>query len=331
MFKARTPAIDQFTRRMYTRTGVDRLGAHLESVYGTRVGRISELDLGVYRVDRHNGSSWVARLFPAARLPEATEGDAEILRALAERDFPAERCAVPDPVSVLDGQALLVTDHVDGVPKASRRELIRSLGGLRTFGEMLGRLHAMPGADRDVVRYGGAWHHLADGGPHEEIAAAAALLADAEDAIQAVERPLYDSLREEVERFDDCDGLPHALIHPDFVLENVVASPDRGLVVIDWTGAGRGPRLWSLAFLLFSQGAQDLRRVDLVVAGYRKQLRPDPEELARLASVIRVRPTVFDVWAFCVGRKELADVVARAAATAELADAIAARAIDAFG
>jgi len=44
-----------------------------------------------------------------------------------------------------------------------------------------------------------------------------------------------------------------ALIHPDFVQANLIASPDRGLVMIDWTGARRRPRR-SLAFLLFAEG-----------------------------------------------------------------------------
>jgi aminoglycoside phosphotransferase (APT) family kinase protein len=34
-----------------------------------------------------------------------------------------------------------------------------------------------------------------------------------------------------------------ALIHPDFVLANVVVSPDRGMALVDWAGAGRGPRM----------------------------------------------------------------------------------------
>ncbi len=33
-------------------------------------------------------------------------GDAAILRYLAAREFPAERCAADEPVSVLDGRSL---------------------------------------------------------------------------------------------------------------------------------------------------------------------------------------------------------------------------------
>ena len=54
---------------------------------------IAQLDLGVYRVDRADGDSWVARLFPAVRPREHVDGDAEILRWLAALDYPAERPA----------------------------------------------------------------------------------------------------------------------------------------------------------------------------------------------------------------------------------------------
>jgi hypothetical protein len=69
---------------------------------------------GVFRVDRIDGPSWMARLFRAARPMDGVEGDAEILRFLAKRDFPAERCAHPEPVSIHDGQGVLVTEYIDG-------------------------------------------------------------------------------------------------------------------------------------------------------------------------------------------------------------------------
>src|SRR5450755_4796330 len=43
------------------------LQAHLESAYGIRIVRMTELDAGVFRVDRHDGPGWVARVFPATR------------------------------------------------------------------------------------------------------------------------------------------------------------------------------------------------------------------------------------------------------------------------
>ena len=68
----------------------------------------------------------------------------------------------------------------------------------------------------------------------------------------------YDGLRRELDDVDDGAGLPAALTHPDFVLANVVAPAAGGMVVVDWTGAGTGPRAWTLAFLLWAEGARNL-------------------------------------------------------------------------
>ena len=109
---------------------VERIRSHLESRYGMEIDTISELDLGVFRVDRREGPRWVARIFPSARPIDAVTGDAEILSLLAERDFPVERCATPEPVSELDGQGVLVTEHVEAVPRAERKAAIRAAGGI---------------------------------------------------------------------------------------------------------------------------------------------------------------------------------------------------------
>ena len=112
---ADTPA-----RRIAARHGVPKLAAHLGGAYGTEVTEIDQLDLGVYRVDRADGPSWVARLFPDVRPRALVDGDAEILRWLEHMDYPAERLATPEPVSVLDGQPLLVTAYVPPVPRYER-------------------------------------------------------------------------------------------------------------------------------------------------------------------------------------------------------------------
>jgi hypothetical protein len=87
--------------------------------------------------------------------------------------------------------------------------------------------------------------------------------AAAEPVIPEAERDAYAALRAEIEALDTAAGLPAALTHPDFVLANVVATPE-SMVLVDWAGAGWGPRVWSLAFLLYAEGAKDLRRVDVV-------------------------------------------------------------------
>jgi hypothetical protein len=307
-----------------------RLRAHLEATYGTGVTRLTPLDEGVFRVDRDDGPAWVARQFPVARPAAAVAGDAEILAFLAGHDYPAERAATADPVSQLDGHAVLVTGYVPDAARNRRVEAIRGFGGFWSLGVMLARLHTLPAAGGAVGRDGGAWHHLADGGASDEIAAVTRLLDDAGQRAGDGHRAADQSLRADIDRFGGCAGLPRALTHPDFVLANVIASPERGLVLVDWAGAGREARLWSLAWLLFSAGARGLNRVDSAVAGYLCHVRPEPEELARLAEVARIRPAVLEAWSYGTGRKSLAAAARAAADARDLADAVAARALLAF-
>ena len=143
--------------------------------------------------------------------------------------------------------------------------------------------------------------------------------------IPDVEREAYEALGAEISALDTADGLPEALTHPDFVLANVVATPD-AMVLVDWAGAGRGPRAWSLAFLLYAEGAKDLRRVDVVLAGYRRHVTLTGDELDRLAAIARARPLVLSAWAVASGRTTPTEAEAHAAEAKTLAEAVAARA-----
>lgn len=119
---------------------------------------------------------------------------------------------------------------------AQGREAIRQAGGLRELGAMLGRLTVLPVDGGGPARPGGSWHHFADGGPGDELAALGELL---DGAAPAGRERAYRALRDEVAGMDAGEGLPRALAHPDFVLANAVAATDGRIVMIDWAGAGR--------------------------------------------------------------------------------------------
>jgi len=301
---------------------VDGLGKHLEGHYGVEVAGLAPLDRGVFRVDRRDGSRWLARLFPAERPLVSVQEDAAILQALERAGFPAERCAAPEPVSEFLGQGVLVTGFLEnhGPLRPGRVAAI--------LGVLLGRLHTHAATD---LRPGGAWHHLSFvGGPREEIAAAAELLDDHLPEVAVRELPLFDQLRDEVARMDDCHDLPHAFVHPDLVPANAISTADEKLAIVDWTGAGRGPRLWSIGFLLWAAGARSPRLVDLVVSRYRRSIELEPAELDRLEGAIRGRPVMLEVWALCAGRRELAAAVEQVERAGELARSIAVTARRAF-
>jgi hypothetical protein len=318
-------------RRIAPRPAKYLIAEHLEACHGIRVRSMTQLDLGVYRVDRHDGPAWVARVFPACRPEAAADGDAAILGALADHGYSTERRAVPDPLSVIDDQAVVVTEYVAAVPQAERRDAIRAAGGLRRLGEMLGELQALP-ADGAFARPGGGWHHLVDGTPRDEITAAQALLDDCAGLAAASDREQYDALRRELDGLDGGDGLPLAPVHPDFVLANVVATLDRDMVVVDWAGAGTGPRLWPLAFLLWAEAARNLARVDLVAEGYRRRIRLEPEEIQRdrLEAMMRARPVVLAAWSFCLRRRSLPEALESAVEARELAEEASRRAVAAL-
>ena len=301
---------------------VDGLGKHLEDRYGVAVAGVAPLDLGVFRVDRRDGSRWVARVFPAGRPLVGVEGDAAILRGLERAGFPAERCAHPEPVSEFLGQGVLVTGFLeDHGPLRPGRP-----AGL--LGYMLGRLHKHPATD---LRPGGAWHHLTfSGEPGDEIAAATELLEDHLPEVGVRELARFDRLRDEVARTDDCQDLPHAFVHPDFVPANAISTAEGKLAIVDWTGAGRGPRLWSLGFLLLAAGARDLRLVDVVVSRYRRSIELEPAELDRIEGAIRGRPVMLEAWSVCAGRRELAAAIERIERVDDLAKSIAVVARRAF-
>jgi Ser/Thr protein kinase RdoA (MazF antagonist) len=216
---------------------------------------------------------------------------------------------------------VLVTELVDGDRAAGRGRTFGVLGAL------LGALHARTVEARTPMRRGGAWHHIApEGGPREEVEAVVALLDALRGRVTSGEAGQLGALREAVRAIDDCEDLPAALLHPDFVPANAISRADGGLVMVDWTGTGRGPRLWSLGFLLWAAGARDLRLVDAVVTQYRRRVRPEPGELARLASAIGARPLIFACWNVGAGRRGLAEVAGEIEPTARLAATIAARA-----
>ena len=285
-------------RDTYRRPGAEALPGHLEDRYGIRVTNVTRLDAGVFRVDRDEGPPWVARLSVAARPLARVEEDAEVLRFLERQAFPAERCAHAEPVSTLDGRAVLVTEHLPGKHPSS------SPGVWRKLGDLLGRLHTLPTEPGPSQRPAGSLHHLPqyEGGPAKDLAAAHALLADLDGRVPAEHQQLYELVAGLLPEGDGATGLPEAFVHPDPVRNNVVVTQG-GPVFVDWAGAGTGPRLASLAGLLHSAGP---RHAPDVLAGYGGHVGLTPEELDRAEGVLWIRIlwlSAWQCWLACVSAK----------------------------
>ncbi|MCP9274079.1 phosphotransferase enzyme family protein [Mycolicibacterium arenosum] len=269
----------------------DRLLVHLRDRFGidaTTATKLSVHKTYVFRIDRNDGSPWIARAFPPARPRTRVEGDAAILRFLERHGYPAERLAAD--VSDLDGSAVLVTRFVDGGP------LPDGAAKFAMMGDLLGRLHALP-ADHSVSRPGGASGEdpRHEGAPRQDLLAALALLDAVDTKVPAAERQQFERLRGQVRSADDGAGLPEALLHGNLLHapEHAVLSAE-GPVAINWKAAGRGPRLADFAYLIWGTGAWSPRRpdeqcIDAAVSAYRRHIEPTDEELDRLADVMYIR------------------------------------------
>ena len=115
------PAFESVLQRMFQREGTDTLPGHLEKSCGITIARATQLDVGVFRVDRSDrGAPLVARLFSATRPFAAAEADLAVLRYLEEIGFPAERPIAGAALSSHEGQAVLVTEFVRQASRAKR-------------------------------------------------------------------------------------------------------------------------------------------------------------------------------------------------------------------
>ncbi|HEY2077617.1 MAG TPA: aminoglycoside phosphotransferase family protein [Streptosporangiaceae bacterium] len=271
----------------------ERLLAHLRDRYDIDAVAATKLSVHktyVFRIDRKDGSPWVARAFPPARPRSGAQGDAAILRFLERQDYPAERVAVDDAVSDFDGGAVLVTRFVEGV------RLPDGAAKFAIMGELLGRLHALP-YDDPAGRPGGASGEdpSREGTPRQDLLAALSFLDAVDTKVAAADRERFERLRDQVRSADDGHGLPQGLLHG-----NLLHAPDhavlseQGPVAINWKASGRGPRLADFAYLIWGTGSWNPRRpnqewIDAAVNAYRRYVQLTHEELDRLAAVMYIR------------------------------------------
>ena len=273
----------------------DWLPTHLASTYGVGVRRMVPLEPwgpeGAQRVDLDDGRSWVARPHGPARPVEEVRGDAEVLRFLAAHDFPAERLAHEDAVSTSGDHSVIVTTLLPGTNCRGDHDPMT----LHAIAGLLGRLHTLPLVDGPVSRPAGGWHHLsqAGGGRDEDVRILLPLLAEAAKRLPDGEQAACQELAEELESIDLCVDLPHCLINVDFGGPNIMKSGGE-LFGIDWTGAGRGPRIHSLA--LFGIATANAAWVEPLVAGYREHVTLEAEELDRLPGAMVLHGLILQAW-----------------------------------
>jgi len=297
----------------------EALKAHLEARYGINITSLKVFDVdhpATLIVDRSDGPAWVARVFSStADSVERVEADAEILRWLATKGYPAERLAHPEPVSLLEqagvaaasgdehrfgssrtmsvpvGTGVLVTELVQGTRFPS------SPGVQGRLGDLLGRLHAMPLAPGAVARDGGSFDHdpAHCGRPSCDLAAALNFLDTVQYRVDPERRDKFDWLRDQVLSADDCEGLPEAFTHANYGDFNAIQSSDGELVIVGWSASGRAPRLPALAWLLFCSGG-GAEQIDAITRAYARHVQVADEELDRLEGALMIRYLYLSCW-----------------------------------
>jgi Ser/Thr protein kinase RdoA (MazF antagonist) len=288
--------------RMFHRPVGERLVAHLRDHHGidaVTATKVSQHHDHVFRIDRRDGDPWIARAFSPTRPRAGVEGDAAILRFLQRHDYPAERLATDDAVSVFDDSTVLLTRFVLGrpLPVAVGREGSEKFA---IMGDLLGRLHTLP-LDESVSRPGGASGDdpSREGSPRQDLLAALTFLDAVDTRVDPAERKRFEQLRDQVRSADDGQGLPEALLHG-----NLLHAPDHviigehGPVAINWKSAGRGPRLADFAWLMWGTWRND-DWINLAVGAYRRHVELTDDELERLEAAMYIRPlylACFSYW-----------------------------------
>lgn len=242
----------------------------------------------IYRAERVGGPALVVRVFPASRPIARVHGDLAVLAHAVAAAIPAEP---PIAALELDGRGVAVTGFVPGDPADC------TAGDLEQLGAIAGRLSALAPVAGDAFLGRDAGSR-----PVDDLTHARADLARIRAAVPPAERAAFEALEAAVARTHDGGDLPHALVHPDCQPSNAVRDPGGRVALIDWEGAGVGPRLWPLAVLVFqaaaSGGELALDRIAPIIEGFVRHATADPRELDRLPDLIRVRPLAIAVRRF---------------------------------
>lgn len=261
---------------------------------------------GVFAVHRRRGPAWIVRVSPRERPFLRVLGDAAVLRFLARHRYPAERL-VPsvdgDLATEFEGRGVLVTRRVSGCRAR------RSDADLEVLGELAGRLFALPEtppADVLLRRRAGSL-------PRQDLDHGLALLDSIAETVPADRVEEFERLQARLKATADCAALPEGLVHPDLQPGNILRQDDGRFVVVDWEGAGIGPRIASLGVLLYAAVVSapgeevvegDIGRVDAVMMGFLRHAHLTHGELELLEDAVRFRPLV-------VAAREFAATVSR--------------------
>ncbi len=244
-------------------------------------------DGSVYRVIRSQGPDWVLRVVSR----KSAERDVVVLSFLESQHFPAPRVirSLSGCGMALFGEhSVLVTTFIDGTPAGFFPHILHGIG------EALGRLHTLNMAEAHTLP-------PAEMLPVTDMVIALEWLAEAEPRLPPGLRGQHDQLVGAIRGIRSYDHLPQALIHNDCHPGNAILTSE-GPIMIDWHGAGLGPPVVDLGFLLISCEiapswaaplAPNPDRVVTIVDGYARYRTPTIDELDWLPDAMRFRSLLY--------------------------------------
>jgi Ser/Thr protein kinase RdoA (MazF antagonist) len=121
-------------------------------------------------------------------------------------------------------------------------------------------------------------------------------LEDAQDRVPEIARAFHRSALEIVGRLAAGDRPPASFLHGDCYPANAVRAPEGPVVMVDWEGAGRGPAVFEVGYLLLGSHMDrpqlpamraDPERIAAVVRGYARRRRLSDPELGWLRDAVR--------------------------------------------
>ncbi len=244
-------------------------------------------DGSVYLVTRSPRPAWVLRVVSR----KSAERDVLVLSFLESQHYPAPRI-----IRSLSGcratpygeQSVLVTAFIDGAPAGFSPRIFYGVG------ETLGRLHTLDSAEARTLT-------PAEMLPVTDMVIALEWLAEAEPRLPPGLRGQHDQLVGAIRGIRSYDHLPQALIHNDCHPGNAILTSE-GPIMIDWHGAGLGPPVVDLGFLLISCEiapswvaplTPNSDRVVAIVDGYARYRTPTRDELDWLPDAMRFRSLLY--------------------------------------
>ncbi len=265
----------------------------------------------IYQVDLATGARWILRVVEDASKDTLVELG-RLLMFFEQNNYAAERIIVTSEQEALSSAGnwhFCMTTFLAGTP------LDASPAALRLLGASLGQLHALKPLLTSTPPQAGML-------PAGELAFAQRQLIAIAPLVPGQYRQQYEYLETALSSIVHGTDLPTTLIHNDCHPWNALLTAPDKVTLFDWEGAGMGPAVLDIGFLLANCDRKapweplarapfhpDEERLRSVVEGYAQYHQLSTRELDYLPHAIRFRSLVFGACNFAeaIARHEPAE------------------------